>query len=147
MLKIEDFQFFQRSINSSNDQQNEQSTTVLAELTEHKKNHDIWRWKSKSWHKDVWIYDTLIKVICIITETWLQVFAMVLRVFVCFVLFCFVFVSLLLFLCCFVWFFFAVFSRFFVCPVLPVSLDCPFLIATSVFSNVFIIHAPSQDLY
>jgi hypothetical protein len=37
MLKIEDFQFFQRSINSSNDQQNEQSITVLAELTEHKK--------------------------------------------------------------------------------------------------------------
>ena len=105
MLKIEDFQFFQRSINSSNDQQNEQSTTVLAELTEHKKNHDIWRWKSKSWHKDVWIYDTLIKVICIITETWLQVFATIFVSFqfslwccvYLFVLFCFV---LFLFLCC-----------------------------------------------
>jgi hypothetical protein len=24
-----------------------------------------------------------------------------------------------------------------VCPMLPVSLDCPFLIATSVFSNVY----------
>jgi hypothetical protein len=25
-----------------------------------------------------------------------------------------------------------------VCPVLPVSLDCPFLIALSVFSNVYL---------
>jgi hypothetical protein len=30
-----------------------------------------------------------------------------------------------------------VFVLYLVCPVLPMSLDCPFLIALSVFSNVY----------
>ena len=32
------------------------------------------------------------------------------------------------------------FVPFLVCPMLPASLDCPFLIAPSVFSNVYIKH-------
>ena len=30
-------------------QQNEQSTLILSELTEHNKDHDIWRWKCMFW--------------------------------------------------------------------------------------------------
>jgi len=35
-------------INVTNEQ-NKQSPLILTELTEHKKDHDIWRWKSRSW--------------------------------------------------------------------------------------------------
>ena len=30
-------------------QQNKQSPLILTEVTEHKKDHDVWRWKSRSW--------------------------------------------------------------------------------------------------
>jgi hypothetical protein len=30
-------------------QQSEQPTLILTELTEHKKDRDIWHWKSRSW--------------------------------------------------------------------------------------------------
>ena len=39
-------------------------------------------------------------------------------------------------LCCFLYILFA-FVMFLVCPMLPVSLDCSFCIALSVFSNVY----------
>ena len=45
---------------------------------------------------------------------------------------------LLSFLCCI--FILFVFVLFLMYPVLPVSLDCPFLIAPSVFSNVYVSH-------
>jgi hypothetical protein len=32
-------------------QQNKQSPLNLTELTEHKNNHDIWHWKSRSWFR------------------------------------------------------------------------------------------------
>ena len=43
---------------------------------------------------------------------------------------------LVIFLVCFV--LCCVFHQCLVCPMLPVSLDCPFLIATSVFSNAYL---------
>jgi hypothetical protein len=36
-------------LNSTNIHKNEQSPSTLTEITEHKKDHDIWRWKSRSW--------------------------------------------------------------------------------------------------
>ena len=33
-----------------------------------------------------------------------------------------------------------VFVLHLVCPVLPISLDCPFFFAPSVFSNVYLLH-------
>jgi len=58
------------------------------------------------------------------THLWFLVGSMLPIFFVFFVVWCFC--VLFVFVPCLVW-----------CPVLPVSLDCPFLIAPSVFSNVY----------
>ena len=44
-------QLWEESLNNDGNQyqQNKQSPLILTEITEHKKDHDIWRWKSSYW--------------------------------------------------------------------------------------------------
>ena len=58
---------------------------------------------------------------------------------------------LLIFLvfCVVLWLLFVFFFIFVLClvyPILPVSLDCPFLIVTSVFSNIYLNNLPSKQI-
>ena len=54
MFYIKNNKLWKQSINSDGHQfhqheQNKQSPLMLTQLTEHKKDHDIWWWKCRSW--------------------------------------------------------------------------------------------------